>query len=81
MLERALDPAQLAIKREQYKHNWQDLGTSGAEGDGKSIQDMIKKIEANKSSVPRGQMFIKHLSPMHNLKAAKNFDIVSLRLR
>jgi hypothetical protein len=38
---------------------------------------MIKKIEANKSSVPRGQMFIKHLSPMHNLKAAKNFDIVS----
>jgi hypothetical protein len=42
-----------------------------------SLSDMMKKVEANKSSVPRGQMYLKHLSPMHNLKAAKNFDIVS----
>jgi hypothetical protein len=48
--------------------------------DGKSIQDMMKKVEASKGSVPRGQMYLKHLSPMHNLKAAKNFDIVKYKL-
>lgn len=53
------------------------MGSSG--DDGKSIQDMMRKVEANKGSAPRGQMYLKHLSPMHNLKAAKSFDIVSYR--
>ena len=44
------------------------------------MKDLFKKIELSKSEGPHYLLFLKHLSPIHNIKHAKDIEDVSFML-
>ena len=40
------------------------------------MKDLLKKVELSKSEGPHYLLFLKHLSPVHNLKFAKDIEDV-----
>ncbi len=42
------------------------------------MKDLLKKVELSKSEGPHYLLFLKHLSPIHNLKFAKDIEDVRL---
>jgi hypothetical protein len=49
----------------------------GEEVDEFAISELLKKLEASKSQKPKGQMFLKHLNPLNNVRVAQGIEIVS----
>ena len=45
-----------------------------------TVPELLKKLEAQKSNKDKGKTYLKHLSPLHNPKAAKDNEIVSSTL-
>ena len=43
------------------------------------MKDLFKKIELSKSEGPHYLLFLKHLSPIHNLKFAKEIEDVKFK--
>jgi hypothetical protein len=45
-----------------------------------NVVELLKNLGVSKHQEPKGQVFLKHLSPLHNPKAIKNAEIVRLLL-
>jgi hypothetical protein len=43
-----------------------------------AVTELLKKIEASRSQRPKGQMYLKHLNPLNNIRAAQGLEIVIL---
>jgi hypothetical protein len=42
-----------------------------------AISELLKKLEASNSQKPKAQMFLKHLNPLNNIRAAQGVEIVT----
>ena len=42
-----------------------------------TVVEMLKNLVGSKDNQPKGQLILKHLSPLHNLRGARDVDTVS----